>query len=71
LARAVRELDGNIPLAVITGWGGAVGSEGQRSARVDWVVTKPFSADRIAELAADAARRKHALAAGSEFTCAA
>jgi signal transduction histidine kinase/CheY-like chemotaxis protein len=68
LARAVRELDKSIPLAVITGWGEAVGSEGQRAAQVDWVVTKPFNTDRIIELAADAARRKYARAAGLEQT---
>ena len=49
-----------MPLAVITGWGDAVGSHEQRAAGVDWVVTKPFDADRIAELAADASRRRHA-----------
>jgi signal transduction histidine kinase/ActR/RegA family two-component response regulator len=60
LARAVRETDGSVPLAVITGWGDAVGSAEQRAAHVDWVVTKPFDADRIAELAADASHRRHA-----------
>jgi signal transduction histidine kinase/CheY-like chemotaxis protein len=67
LAQAVRETNGTIPLAVITGWGEAVGSEGQRAAQVDWVVTKPFSADRIIELAADASRRKYASARGREL----
>ena len=60
LARAVRETDGTVPLAVITGWGDAVGSAEQRAAHVDWVITKPFAADRIAELAADASHRRHA-----------
>src|SRR5205085_9055810 len=41
LARAVREQDKNIPLAVITGWGEAVGSHERKAAQVDWVVTKP------------------------------
>jgi len=50
LARAIRELDGKIPLAVITGWGEAVGSTEQEEAKVDWVVTKPFSISRIAEI---------------------
>jgi signal transduction histidine kinase/CheY-like chemotaxis protein len=68
LARAVREINGSIPLAVITGWGEAVGSEGQRAAQVDWVVSKPFSAERIAAIAADASRRKYAHAAGRELT---
>jgi len=67
LARAVREVDGSVPLAVITGWGEAVSSEGQRAARVDWVVAKPFSADRIAELAADASRRRRPRVAAPEL----
>ncbi|HEX8559183.1 MAG TPA: ATP-binding protein, partial [Pyrinomonadaceae bacterium] len=67
LARAVRELDATAPLAVITGWGDAVGSVEQRAARVDWVVTKPFDAGRIAELAADASRRIHSDPSGREL----
>jgi hypothetical protein len=38
---------------VITGWGEAVGSHEQREAGVDWVVAKPFTADRISELVRD------------------
>ena len=38
---------------MITGWGEAVGSHEQKAAGVDWVVTKPFTADRIAELVRD------------------
>ena len=57
LARAIRERDEDIPLAVITGWGEAVSSNEQERARVDWVVTKPFSIDRISELAVEVARR--------------
>ena len=37
----------------ITGWGEAVGSHEQKAAGVDWVVAKPFTADRIAELVRD------------------
>ena len=50
LAREIRQLNKRIPIAVITGWGEAVGSHEQRAAGVDWVVAKPFTADRIAEL---------------------
>jgi CheY-like chemotaxis protein/anti-sigma regulatory factor (Ser/Thr protein kinase) len=50
LARAIRELDSNIPLAVVTGWGEAVGSVEQEEAKVDWVVTKPFSITRIVDI---------------------
>ena len=50
LAQAIRSKNQNIPIAVITGWGEAVGSTEQKEAGVDWVVAKPFSADRIVEL---------------------
>jgi len=50
LAREIRRLNSRVPIAVITGWGEAVGSSEQKAAGVDWVVAKPFTADRIAEL---------------------
>jgi signal transduction histidine kinase/CheY-like chemotaxis protein len=50
LAREIRQRDKKIPIAVITGWGEAVASHEQKAAGVDWVVAKPFTADRIAEL---------------------
>jgi signal transduction histidine kinase/CheY-like chemotaxis protein len=57
LARAIRERDEEIPLAVITGWGEAVSSKEQETAKVDWVVTKPFSIDRISEIAREIIQR--------------
>ena len=51
LAHAIREKNEKVPIAVITGWGSAVGSDEQKEARVNWVITKPFRADRIVELA--------------------
>lgn len=59
LAHAIRERDETIPIAVITGWGEAVGSDEQREARVDWVVTKPFHAERISELAQEVRKRRN------------
>jgi DNA-binding response OmpR family regulator len=50
LAREIRQINKTIPIAIITGWGEVVGSTEQRAAGVDWVVAKPFTADRIAEL---------------------
>jgi signal transduction histidine kinase/CheY-like chemotaxis protein len=50
LAREIRQLNKHIPIAIITGWGEIVGSNEQREAGVDWVVAKPFTAERIAEL---------------------
>jgi CheY-like chemotaxis protein len=58
LAHAIRKRNETIPIAVITGWGEAVGSTEQREARVDWVITKPFTAHRISELADDITRRR-------------
>jgi len=57
LARAIRERNCEIPLAVITGWGEAVGSTEKEEAKVNWVVTKPFSISRIVEIAAEVSRR--------------
>jgi CheY-like chemotaxis protein len=50
LAREIRQSNKDIPIAVITGWGEAVGSNEVKAAGVDWVIAKPFTADRIAEL---------------------
>ena len=50
LAREIRELNKYVPIAIITGWGELVGSNEQRAAGVDWVIAKPFTAERIAEL---------------------
>jgi CheY-like chemotaxis protein len=58
LAHAVRQRNETIPIAVITGWGEAVGSDEQKEARVDWVVTKPFRAERISELAQEICKRR-------------
>ncbi|HYJ88582.1 MAG TPA: ATP-binding protein [Pyrinomonadaceae bacterium] len=68
LAQVIRQRDGAIPIAVITGWGEAVGSDEQKAARVDWVVTKPFRADRIAELATKIAQRRAVAAKRASFT---
>jgi signal transduction histidine kinase/CheY-like chemotaxis protein len=57
LARAIRERNEEIPLAVITGWGEAVGSTEQEEAKVDWVVTKPFNISRVAEIAQEISKR--------------
>ena len=51
LAEAIKQQDNDVPIAVITGWGDAVGSREQKQAGVDWVISKPFTAARITELA--------------------
>jgi signal transduction histidine kinase/ActR/RegA family two-component response regulator len=58
LARAVRERDEQIALAVITGWGDTVSPEEQSAAKADWVVPKPFTIDRITDLIREISHRK-------------
>ena len=58
LAREIRHVNQKVPIAVITGWGEAVGSNEQKAAGVDWVIAKPFTADRIAELVRDIVRHR-------------
>lgn len=55
LAHVIRQRS-KIPIAVVTGWGEAVGSIEQKEAGVNWVVTKPFTAERIMELAREVNR---------------
>jgi signal transduction histidine kinase/ActR/RegA family two-component response regulator len=68
LAHAIRERNETIPIAVITGWGEAVGSDEQREARVNWVVTKPFRAERISELAQEISKRNSVAAKRAAFS---
>ena len=56
LVRSIRERDEAIPVAVITGWGDAVDEQECKAAGVNWVVTKPFTAARIVELARQASQ---------------
>jgi signal transduction histidine kinase/ActR/RegA family two-component response regulator len=58
VARAIRERNKRLPLGVITGWGEAVGSNEQREAQIDWVVAKPFTVDRILEIAREVSLRR-------------
>lgn len=68
LAHAIRQKNETVPIAVVTGWGEAVGSDAQREARVDWVITKPFRAERIAELAQEISKRREVAAKRAAFT---
>ena len=60
LSRAIREIDSQIPLAVITGWGEIVSREEKAAGEVDWVLTKPFSMADILQLAEEVTSRKKA-----------
>ena len=68
LAHAIRERDKTVPIAVITGWGSAVGSDEQKEARVNWVITKPFRAERISELAQEITQEKNAASKRASLT---
>ena len=58
LARAVRAKDTQTPLAIITGWGEAVGSGERHAAQVDWVVAKPFDNEQILEIVRSVSRAR-------------
>jgi signal transduction histidine kinase/ActR/RegA family two-component response regulator len=58
LARAIRDLDSKVPLAIITGWGEAVSEEERESVQVEWVLSKPFSMAGIVEIVQEVSRRK-------------
>jgi signal transduction histidine kinase/ActR/RegA family two-component response regulator len=61
LAQAIRQHNSTIPIAVVTGWGESVGSTEQKAAGVNWVVPKPFTADRIIELVLEINRMRSRL----------
>ncbi|HYE65194.1 MAG TPA: ATP-binding protein [Pyrinomonadaceae bacterium] len=71
LARAIRERNERVPLAVITGWGEAVGSDQQKEAQVDWVITKPFDVHRIIELAREITQRRSEISENGALSAAA
>ena len=68
LAHEIRTHSATIPIAVVTGWGEAVGSNEQKLAGVEWVVTKPFRAERIAELAQEMRRQREVKLARDKFS---
>lgn len=51
LARAIRAIDDETPIALITGWGETISDEERNLARIEWVVAKPFQMDQILDLA--------------------
>jgi signal transduction histidine kinase/CheY-like chemotaxis protein len=58
LSHAIRQRNQQIPIAVVTGWGEAVGSDEQKEAGVDWVIAKPFRAEKISEIAQEMSRKR-------------
>jgi signal transduction histidine kinase/CheY-like chemotaxis protein len=66
LLRQISERDQQVPLAVITGWGELVSTHEEKAARVEWVLTKPFSLSQICEIAQEITRRKRSREEGGE-----
>jgi signal transduction histidine kinase/CheY-like chemotaxis protein len=60
LARAIRQKNSEVPLAIITGWGEAVTPNDKEVAQVDWVLSKPFSMAQIGDIAQEISRRREA-----------
>ena len=50
LARSIRESNGQMPLALLSGWGEAVSSSERKTVGANWNVAKPFTIERIAEI---------------------
>ena len=50
LARLIRELNSEVPLAILSGWGEAISLDEQEAAKVNWIVAKPFLLERIMEI---------------------
>jgi len=65
LSRRIRELYGDIPIAIVTGWGDAVGSDELKEQNINWVVTKPFTVERLTLLASEVARFRDESIGGS------
>ena len=58
LARAIRQKNSQVPLAIITGWGETITSSERDVAQVDWVLSKPFTMAEIGEIALEVSRRR-------------
>lgn len=58
LARRLRALDPALPLAVITGWGDIVSAAQKDEARINWLLTKPFSLEQIMQIGGEIVERQ-------------
>lgn len=68
LLRLIGERDREVPLAVITGWGELVSTHEEKTARIEWVLSKPFSVAQICEIAQEITRRKNGREADPHLT---
>jgi CheY-like chemotaxis protein len=57
LARLIREINSEVPLAILSGWGEAISSDEQEAAKINWIVAKPFLLERIVEIVDEISER--------------
>ena len=58
LAHAIRRRSQTVSLAIVSGWADAISSATRNAVKADWVVSKPFDINRIAEIANEIVERK-------------
>lgn len=58
VGRAIKSIDSNIPVAMITGWGIEIDREKLSENGIDLVISKPFNFDQIVKLISEAMRLK-------------
>jgi signal transduction histidine kinase/ActR/RegA family two-component response regulator len=58
LATAIRRRSETVFLAIVSGWADAISRDTRTAVKPDWVVSKPFDINRIAEIAGEIAERK-------------
>lgn len=58
LATAIRRRSETVSLAIISGWADAISRDTRNAIKADWVVSKPFDINRIAEIANEIVERK-------------
>jgi signal transduction histidine kinase/ActR/RegA family two-component response regulator/predicted negative regulator of RcsB-dependent stress response len=67
LATAIRRRSETIALAIVSGWADAISANTRNIVKADWVVSKPFDINRIAEIANEIAERKKLLTFPSQI----
>jgi CheY-like chemotaxis protein len=58
LVAAVRKMDAQLPIAILTGWGESLSADEQETHEVQWVVAKPFTMERVAEIVTEISESK-------------
>jgi len=59
VAKQIKELNAQIPVTLITGWGIQVDEEKKRIHRVDFIINKPFNIDEVVSLVREGMLKTH------------